>query len=226
MDPNDFAQVIMSSSFANQGNPKSMLPRGSRTAIGAWGSVDDYTRSLSKRDVKNAPRNATANTSGQRVLLKSKLRHGMISSQPNDCEIWCPNFIVPDDIIANLGQKYRDYPMVGVKIINNSGELRWFVELKSKGEEGIEIADNETLMLRARIRHGKISIEETDLKFIYPNWQVPHEIVESLERRYWNKPDGELYVISDEEGKLRDKVHFGTKENFAGFFNRALHRKQ
>lgn len=204
MEAENFAQVIMSTSVASQGDPKGSLSKGPRPAIGASGTVQEV----------NNP--SPSISTGQPVMLKSKLRYGEISDKTGDVEIWTPEFVVPHDIIANLKVKYGDYPMAGVKIVNNNGEPRWFVEFKSKGEEGMEIADNETLMLKARIRKGEVSLKKSDLEFMRPYWEIPQYIRDSLRQKYWNKSDGELYIISDKQGELRDKVHFGTLTNMCG----------
>ncbi|KAL9963906.1 hypothetical protein ACROYT_G027461 [Oculina patagonica] len=65
---------------------------------------------------------------------------------------------------------------------------------------------NEALMLKTRIRNGKISFEPGDLEFRYPDWMIPQYLVESLGREYSGTPEGELCVISDEKGNLRSTV--------------------
>lgn len=73
--------------------------------------------------------------------------------------------------------------------------------------EGLDA--NEALVLKTRIRYGKISCAPEDLEFLYPDWETPQHIVASLEREYSATSNGELCIISDEKGNLRCKVQFG-----------------
>lgn len=73
--------------------------------------------------------------------------------------------------------------------------------------EGLDA--NEALVLKTRIRYGKISCAPEDLEFLYPDWETPQYIVASLEREYSATSNGELCIISDEKGNLRCKVQFG-----------------
>ena len=106
----------------------------------------------------------------EHVMLKSKLHNGLISYKRGDLELQYPGFEVPDYIWKSLLHKYSNTSEAGVKIVkDNSGKLRYTVELQSKDspkEEGIEIADNETLMLNTCVRFGKVSSEEGDLQYI------------------------------------------------------------
>lgn len=75
--------------------------------------------------------------------------------------------------------------------------------------EGLQLDVNEVLMLKTRIRDGKISFEPGDVEFTYPGWMIPRHVVESLEREQFATHNGELFVISDEKGNLRSTVRFG-----------------
>jgi len=79
------------------------------------------------------------------------------------------------------------------------GTLRWsvdpkFIEVSRSRYEGIQIADNETLLLKTRIREGLVSFQESDVQFRYGNWQIPQYIVESLKNEYRSTLSGELYI--------------------------------
>ena len=93
---------------------------------------------------------------------------------------------------------------VEVKIVSNPSGLQWFV--KENSREAKEIAQTEALMLKPRVRHGQVSMEEGDLQFKYPNWIVPECILQKFECDHRNTPNGELNVISDEKGNLRFHV--------------------
>lgn len=77
-------------------------------------------------------------------------------------------------------------------------------------------------MLKTRIRYGKVSFEKGDLEFRERDWEVPQHIIQALERDYSAKPDGELYVISDEQGNLRIKVCFERNLDIFGKVKRAM----
>jgi len=68
---------------------------------------------------------------------------------------------------------------------------------------GLQLDVNEALMLKTRIRYGKISFEPEDFEFIYPDWIIPQHLVESLKREQFATHNGELLVISDEKGNFR-----------------------
>lgn len=74
--------------------------------------------------------------------------------------------------------------------------------------EGL-LDDNEALMLKTRIRYGKISFEPGDLEYLYPDWMIPQYLVESLEQEHLTAPSVDLCVISDEKGNLRSTVKVG-----------------
>jgi len=74
---------------------------------------------------------------------------------------------------------------------------------------GLQLDVNETLMLKTRIRYGKISFEPENVEFTYPGWTIPQYLEESLKREQFATNDGELFVISDEKGNLRSTVRIG-----------------
>ena len=102
-------------------------------------------------------------------------------------------------------------PEVEVKIVSNQGVLKWFVEENSR--EAKETAETESLMLKTRVRHGQVSMEEGDLLFKYPNWIVPECILQKIECDHRNTPNGELNVISDEKGNLRFHVSYSHEQD-------------
>ena len=150
---------------------------------------------------------------GEPVMLRTLLRYGMISLSLEDIQLWDPAFKVPDHIIESLFYQYRNTPETGVKIVlGKNGVLQWsvdpkLVEISRSRNEGIQIAHNETLMLKTRIRNGQVSFEEGDVHFRHGNWQIPQDIIDSL------KEDcGVLYIISNEKGSLRSIVKKGKND--------------
>ena len=165
-------------------------------------------------------------STGPPVLVKSKLRFGKISRQPEDVDMRCPGFDVPEHIAQNLMENYCNISEAAVKIVSdpkNKSE-RWSVYQKPKGE-GIEIAGNEVVMLQARVRYGDVSLETGDLVFLYPGWEIPQYIMESIKRDHGQQRCGELYIISDERGNLRYKVDITFMDRAAGLIMKSFKRR-
>lgn len=142
----------------------------------------------------------TSSSTKEFVILQSRLFRGRISYQREQVDILHPLFKVPDYIERRLYQKHFDTPEAIVKIIldTESGGLRWSVVPTSKAtgdEKSLHLAENKIVMLKTRLRYGQISLEESDLEFIYPQWEIPRVIIERLKREFWEKPDGELSEV-------------------------------
>ena len=168
---------------------------------------------------------------GESVVLKAVLFNGSISSR--HVEISYPGFKLPDYIKNSLYQEHFNTPEAVVTIISDqNGKLRWSVNVPKskikttvmyqenlrsaiKNEKSIPLADNETVMLVTRVRYGEISLEKGDLRHFYQGWRIPDHLVHSLKRECFSIPDGELYVFSDETGKLRHKVRIGRTDKNA-----------
>ena len=158
-------------------------------------------------------------TKREGVMLKTRLFSGVLSDQ--HVEICHPGFIVPDYVNESLYQDYANTPDAVVKIIQDKdGKLRWSVDLKNKSKTSqkqdspsvpgdeylIDLKANETVVLITRVRYGQISLEEGDVRLYHQNWEIPAYLKKSLLRDYKSIANGELYVISDENKKLRFKV--------------------
>ena len=165
----------------------------------------------------------TPHKHGELVMLKSKLYNGIISYQPKDLEILSPGFEVPDNIRQMLLHKHCDTPKTGVKITSHDGVLQLSVDSKSKesSTDKLKIAENETMMLITCVRNGEVSLEKGDLQLIYPDWQIPQYLKNTLKREYETIPIGDLYIISDELGNLRHKVFVETTDKVIGRLKKA-----
>lgn len=95
-----------------------------------------------------------------------------------------------------------------MKIFSHGREFRCSVESK-EGQGEIQLDDNDILMLHTCVRYGKIPREKGDFHYIYPDWKVPQEVVDSIQREHWATPCGQLFVISDNKGALRCIVRVG-----------------
>ena len=87
------------------------------------------------------------------------------------------------------------------------------------GDQGIEMADNELLLLKTRVRKGVISFHEDDVKFRYSGWKVPEYILEDLKR---NASTGRLFIVSDQKGNLRCIIQSKAKGRAKGAKGRVL----
>jgi len=153
------------------------------------------------------------NVNEEPVFLRSLLRYGRISYQVEDLQIRDPTFTVPDYIDKILFQQYHDTPVTGVTIERSiQGTLQWpvdpqLIKVSKSRYKGINIADNETLMLKTRVRYGKVSFQESDVHFRHGTWQIPQNMIDSLKKEYWATPSGDLYIISDGREQLRMVVN-------------------
>ena len=89
------------------------------------------------------------------------------------------------------------------------------MKIKPKSEEKekpVQLAENDTVMLKTRLRDGQISMREGDLKFLFPQWEFPFYIIESFYEEHRLHSDEELYIISDEKGHLRTQVTTYVKD--------------
>ena len=163
---------------------------------------------------------------GEPVLLRGLLLNGRISYKPEHLQLCDPTFTVPDDINQTLFQQYQSTHVTGVTIVQDlDGEPRVsvdpkLIEISKSMREGIEIANYETLLLKTRIRYGKVSFQESDVHFRHGTWQIPQCIVESLKEEYWGTPNGLLFITSDDRETLRLMVKVGTISRARTFLNK------
>ena len=163
---------------------------------------------------------------GEPVWLRSILRYGRISFELRDLQLWDPAFIVPDFLNTELIKLYHDTPEIGVKIVQViDGQLQCFVdpkliEVSNSRYKGINIAANETLKLKTRIRKGLVSFQDNDLDFRCGSFRMPQEVIDKLKEEHWATPCGVLHIISDEIGNLRSIVKIGKLDRFLTFVNK------
>ncbi|KAJ7376899.1 hypothetical protein OS493_031779 [Desmophyllum pertusum] len=145
------------------------------------------------------------------------LRYGAISCRLEDLQIWDPQFKAPDYIRKHLYKTYRDTPVAGVRIgLGVNDQLDWFVDTKLKElwwRKVLQIAANEILKLKTRLRYGLVSFQEYDVYFRFGDWKIPQLIVDSLKQKYLAIPCADLCIISDEKGQsFRCTVTIGKKD--------------
>ena len=200
VDPDVLVRCLRSTSPA----PASGFQEKNRDAPGA--AAESYSGQLT---------NPPISINVESVLLRTLLRHGRISYEPEDLQLWTPGFAVPDYISQSLLQTFGADPVTGVTIISDkNGKLRCsvdpkLVEISRSRYEGIQIAENETLLLKTLIRNGLVSFQENDIHFRYESWQIPQHIMDSLVINYRSTSCGELYIISNEKKDLRCIVKTG-----------------
>lgn len=142
-----------------------------------------------------------------KLVLKSKLRYGKISFGSADLKVLSPKFWeIPEDIVERLLQtnKHFDEREVKIMLVPSRNEQVVYV-----GDQDIEMADNDLILLKTRVNKGLVSIHEDDVEVRYPaDWQVPDGILQNLKRTASN---GKLLIISDEKGNLRCTVKSSVK---------------
>ena len=137
------------------------------------------------------------------VVLRSFVRHGEISYRQEDLQIWDPEFQVPDDIQGRLLYKFRNKPLVGIRVIKLSdGSTECYVDQNLKQftlDEEIQLDTGKKLLLKTRVRNGKVSFEDNDVKYKYRNNCIPECIIDDLQMR---KADGDLYISLHDSDKF------------------------
>ena len=137
------------------------------------------------------------------VVLRSFVRHGEISYRQEDLQIWDPEFQVPDDIQGRLLYKFRNKPLVGIRVIKLSdGSTECYVDQNLKQftlDEEIQLDTGKKLLLKTRVRNGKVSFEDNDVKYKYRNNCIPECIIDDLQMR---KADGDLHICLHDSDKF------------------------
>ena len=151
------------------------------------------------------------------VMLKTRVRWGRISADYCDVELCYPGFAVSPYIERNLLQEYGNIPEAVMEIaVDGNGEYYATIEAQSaKQLKPVQLSQNEIVMLKTRLRDGRISFQEGDLEFFYPQWEIPSYIIKNLYEEHFFHSDVELYIISDEKGHLRTQVK-SNRMNRAG----------
>ena len=138
------------------------------------------------------------------LVLRSFVRHGEISYRQEDLQIWDPEFQVPDDIQGRLLYKFRNKPLVGIRVIKlSNGSTECYVDQNLKqftSDEEIQLDTGKKLLLKTRIRNGKVSFEDNDVKYKYRNNCIPKCIIDNLQM---TKADGDLYISLYDSDKFR-----------------------
>lgn len=97
-------------------------------------------------------------------------------------------------------------------------------ELSLNGE--IQLAPDEKLVLKTRVHNGEVSFEDIDVQFKNGNVCIPQHIIDGF-RAKDDKPNGDLYIISDNSDQFRctvksannfEKVIRTAKEDFQPLF--------
>ena len=223
--PGSAADTYFTSSNQSQSYPLESNP--SDWKQGHWNNAPNMQQPTPQAATAAQPYYPPAvNISGEPVLLRSLLRYGRISDHLKDRQLWDPTFTVPAHINQTLFQQYCNTPVTGVTIVRGiDGALRHdvdsrLVEVSKSRYDEIKIADNDTLMLKTRIRYGQVSFQESDVHFRQGTWQIPQYIVENLKEENCSTPLGVLYIISEDTEQLRVVVKVGPVNRARSFVNK------
>ena len=66
--------------------------------------------------------------------------------------------------------------------------------------------DNKQLLLKTRMRYGKISFESKDVVTQVENWQPSEEDAKDLEQKWKSTPVAKLKVFGNKSGEIRSVV--------------------
>ena len=173
--------------------------------------------------VTKSTRDTWSQENSKTVLDWRKLEHGRISDivvleQPPPylipglfrTRLERPEPQLPEEVEQDLLKQFGTTPNVEVKVVSNQGVIKWFAEENSW--EAKEMAQNEALVLKTRVRYGQVSMEKNDVQCRYPDWTLPECILQKIERGHRDMPRGELNIISDEKGNLRFHVSYSREE--------------
>ena len=170
-------------------------------------------------------RTPATSENGEPVLLRTILRHGKVSMELEDLQMWDPDFTVPEHISEKLFEKYQGFPETGIRIVldnNLKPDCSVYWELKEfTRKKEIQMERNETLLLKTRLRYGQASFKENDVHFRYANWQIPPHIVGNLKEEHKSTPGADV-IISLKDGKLHCRVKIGQKDKITNFVSREL----
>ena len=160
------------------------------------------------------------------VVLRSFIRHGQISYQEGDLQIWDPEFQFPDEIQRKLLKECSHIPLIGVRIMKLSNGLvacQVDRDLKQfKSHEKLQLASEKRLVLKTRVHNGKVSFEDNDVKYKYENSCIPKDILDNLQKK---RADGDLYIVSDDSGNFVKAVvkECGKVERAANTFKQSIY---
>ena len=147
------------------------------------------------------------------VVLRSFVRRGEISYRQEDLQIWDPEFQVPGDIQERLFHSFWNKPPVGVRVIKlSNGSTECHVDHNLKQftlDEEIQLDTGKKLLLKTRVRNGKVSFEDNDVKYKYRNNCIPECIIDNLQMR---KADGDLYISLHDSDKFEAIVKQTTEK--------------
>ena len=109
------------------------------------------------------------------VMLRCRLEFGRLT---NDVEIHYPKFNVPPYIAAAMYGTYQNTSEALVEVRSNGrGGYAWYPYTK---KSFVRLGQNETVMLKTRLRNGQISLEKGKLEFLCPGWTIPTNLIVDL----------------------------------------------
>ena len=141
------------------------------------------------------------------VLLRGFARRKIPDRyQIGDLQIWDPEFKIPAYIQEKLLENLRNTPLIGVLVIKHSdGTIECFTDpnLKEFSLDGeIQLAADEQLILKTRVCNGEVSFEDVAVQFKYGNKRIPQHVINGFKAQD-KKPNGDLYIISDNSDNFR-----------------------
>lgn len=138
------------------------------------------------------------------VLLRGIARYGKIYDNLGDHQVRDPEFKIPNEMEERLLKKHSGTPVIGVKIIRFSDgkiECRTYPSFKPFSLDREKLREpTEKLVLKTRIREGKVSFEDDDVQFKYSNLYIPQHIIDGFPQEENGKV---VCIFSDSEENFR-----------------------
>ena len=218
LEPDALLQLLTPSSDVTRIGPN----QGNSSECGLHRETDRQVQALQ-------PRGSTANYPATRgrahqetVILECRLFYGKNFQSRFDLLNRIHDSKVVDSIYANLFEKYKTIALAFVKFLTDtSGYLRYTVEIRSAEDpdvEGVQIADNETLLLSTLVRYGNVSFENGDVQFHRVDFNLHPVIADDLKSVFERYPKVSLFIVRNEKGELRCHYITGALNKILGSF--------
>ena len=152
------------------------------------------------------------------LILKTRLRHGRISYDEQDVEQRLEEWAAPQAIANHLLEEWESTDNVELLVYqeNKTGNLRTVVN-ENKATRTRQLGESlkgatqcvtdsplSVLLLKTRLRRGRISYEAEDVEHMLEGWMAPEKMVQDLLVKWRSTVDAGLKVYRENQaGNLR-----------------------
>ena len=184
----------------SKGNKKSLRAKRSSFGINRSQSRSDHEGTVWYTDL-------TSETT-EKLVLKTRLRHGKISYDEQDVEVRLEGWTAPQVMANHLWMQWnstKDAELLVYRELNTSNKRTVVNKVKGMNVAGVMQSvtqfsrpkKTEELILKTRLRHGKISYDEQDVEVRLQGWTAAQEMANNLWRKWYSTNDAELLVYRE-----------------------------